>query len=164
MFERYSDAAGLALYGARLEATRTRCEQLGSEHILLGLLHAHGGVAARLLVEAGLRLEMLRQRIAAGSSDVAASVEIPFTDSAKRALDAAVHEADAMASREITTGHLLLGLLHDDETIAFGILRQAGIRLNDARTQVEDAARAGREMRASTAATALADLLNREQA
>lgn len=164
MFERYSHAARLALFGARVEVTVTRCEQVDAEHLLLGLLHADGGVAARLLGDARLLPEMLRPLIAPGTSEVPSSVEVRFAASAKRALEAAMREADAMASREITTGHLLLGLLHDDKTVAFDTLRQAGLRLNDVRAEVEDAARIGPEVGSSTPSQALADLLNREQA
>ena len=146
MFERYSEAARLALFGARLEVSEAGSTAIETEHLLLGLLQARGGIAARLTQAAGMNADSARARLLSReTTPVPTSVEVRFAPAATKALDVAVAEADAMSCAEITTGHLLLGLMRDEHSAASVLLREAGLGLNALRTAVQAEATEGAE-------------------
>lgn len=146
MFDRFSDAARLAMFAARLEVTEAASTEISPEHLLLGLLQAKGGAAARLMHAAGLTADDVRPRLLSrGTMPVATSVEVPFATATKKAMDVAVAEADAMSCTELTTGHLLLGLIRDEHSTVSVLLREAGLALNHLRTSVQAAAAEGAE-------------------
>ncbi|WP_291980601.1 Clp protease N-terminal domain-containing protein [Luteitalea sp.] len=146
MFERYSEAAKLALFGARLEVSESGSAAIETEHLLLGLLQARGGIAARLTQAAGVNADSVRTRVLSGATtSIPTSVEVRFAPAVTKALDVAVAEADAMSCKEITTGHLLLGLVRDEHSTASVLLREAGLGLNALRTAVQAQATEGAE-------------------
>lgn len=146
MFERYSEAAKLALFGARLEVTESGGTAIEAEHLLLGLLQARGGIAARLTQAAGVNADSVRSRVRSGATtSVPTNVEVRFAPAALKVLDVAVAEADAMSCAEITTGHLLLGLMRDEHSAVSVLLREAGLGLNALRTAVQAEATEGAE-------------------
>jgi ATP-dependent Clp protease ATP-binding subunit ClpA len=149
VFERFSEAARLAMFGARLEVTETASDAIEPEHLLLGLLEAKGGIAQALAGAAGMNADGIRPRLlSAASTPLAPSMEVPFAPEAKAALQAAVTEADAMACAEITTGHLLLGLMRDEHQTISVLLHEAGLELNALRSTVQAHAAEGSEAKA----------------
>lgn len=137
MFERYSEAARLALFAARHEASEAASHAIEPAHLLLGLLEVKGGVAATLGGAAGLNADDIRPRLlSAAPTPLRTSVEVPFAPAAKAVLQAAVAEADAMGCTEITTGHLLLGLVRDEDSAVSIVLREASMGLDALRTAV----------------------------
>lgn len=149
MFERYSEAARLALFAARLEASEAASHAIEPKHLLLGLLEAKGGVAEALAGAAGLKAADIRPRLlSAVPTPLPPSIEVPFAPAARAALQAAVAEADAMACAEITTGHLLLGLMRDEYPPISILLQEAGLELNALRSAVQAQATEGPEAKA----------------
>ena len=156
MFERYTEAARRALFFARYAVTRHRGVEIAPEHLLLGLLRAQHAdfdltaveqatSAAAILESAGVDRTMVEGRLTSMGAPIPTSVEVPFTASSKRVLVDAEREANQMSAKPITTGHLLLGLLQAEGTVAFDILYDAGVRLHDARLRVEADVAAGLE-------------------
>lgn len=155
MFERYTEASRRALFFARYAVFRHRAVDIAPEHLLLGLLRTQQYLgdrdveqatsAAAILEAAGVDRAMVEGRLTAMGPPVPTSVEIPFSASSKRVLLDAEREADQMSAKPITTGHLLLGVLQAEGTVAFAILYEAGVRLNDVRTRVEADLAAGLE-------------------
>ena len=146
MFERFSGGARQALFWARYAVYDIGGGSLEPEHLLLGLLRTRGAVSQRLLTAAGLDHDAMRERIRVpGTPRHPQSTELPFGASCKELLTAAVSEADQMSSAELTTGHLLLGLLREEKSMASRILREAGVHLVDVRKEVEVAVGAGPE-------------------
>lgn len=149
MFERFSDAARLAMFAARLEVTEAASDAIAPAHLLLGLLEAHGGVATRLAGEVGVRADEIRPRLLTrATTPLPLHADVPFAATAKAAIDVAGAEADAMACTEITTGHLLLGLMRDESSPVALLLHGAGLGVNAVRSAVEAQAAAGSEARA----------------
>lgn len=139
MFERFSEAARLALFGAHLEVREAGGTAIEPEHVLLGLLQAKGGIAERVLRDAGLDANSVRTKLLPQASAAPSThVEIPFGPTTKTALLVAVAEADAMSSTQITTGHLLLALLRDQHGAPHALLRAAGLDLNALRSVVDE--------------------------
>jgi ATP-dependent Clp protease ATP-binding subunit ClpA len=139
MFERYTERARRVLFFSRYEASQYGSKEIGTEHILLGLLHEGKGLAHRLLIDAGLQPERLREEVSlrfAFHERIPTNVEIPFTGEAKRVLKHAVEEADRLKHNYIGTEHLLLGLLHDPNTVAGSILEAGGLELGAARDAI----------------------------
>ena len=140
MFERYDEAARRTLFFARYEVTHLGGTSINSEHILLGLLRGGHGGARRVLFKQNISPDDLRRevklRIRAQEPKLSRSVEIPFGDDAKRALQYAAEEADRMRSKGIGTEHLLLGLMRDGQSVAGSILAKR-LRLDETRSLVE---------------------------
>ena len=149
MFERYSEAARLAMFGARLAVSETAGDAIAPEHLLLGLLEAQGGIAASLAQTAGLTAVSVGPRLLSRAvTPLPMSVEVRFAPATMKALDVAVAEADAMSCKEITTGHLLLGLVRDEHSNVSILLREVGLGLNALRTAVQASATEGAEAQA----------------
>jgi ATP-dependent Clp protease ATP-binding subunit ClpC len=138
MFERFTDRARRVVVLAQEEARMLGHDYVGTEHLLLGLLHEGSGVAARALLELGLSLAGLRQEIelAAGRSESAPPGHIAFTPQAKRVLELSLREAIQLGHNYIGTEHLLLGLLREGDGVAARVLVQLGADLNRVRQQV----------------------------
>jgi ATP-dependent Clp protease ATP-binding subunit ClpC len=137
MFERYTESARRALFFSRYEASELSRRSIETEHLLLGVLRAGKGVTSRLLTDAKISYEPVRATLQTDAAEkIPASVEIPFSEETKRILDHAVEEADRLRHSYIGTEHLLLGLLHEDQSIAGGILSSYGMRLEAVREQL----------------------------
>ena len=137
MFERYTESARRALFFSRYEASELSRRSIETEHLLLGVLRAGKGVTSRLLTDARISYEPVRATLQTGAGERSpASVEIPFSEETKRILDHTVDEADRLRHSYIGTEHLLLGLLHEDQSIAGGILSSYGLRLEAVREQL----------------------------
>ena len=138
MFERFSDEARRAVVLAQEEARRLNHDYIGTEHILLGLLHEGESVAAKALQALGVTLEAVRQQveeiIGRGKKDP--SGQIPFTPRAKKVLELSLREAIHFHHDYIGTEHILLGLLREGEGVAVQALVRLGVDLNRIRLQV----------------------------
>ena len=140
MFERYTESARRALFFARYEVSQLGARSIETEHLLLGLSRAANSVVARLLEDADLSTESLWREIAtmsAARDPISVSVEIPFSQSTKRALHFAAEEADRLAHAYIGVEHLLLGVLREDDAVTAPILTRHGVKLEGVRTAIE---------------------------
>src|ERR687885_450931 len=138
MFERFTDRARRAVVLAQEEARRLNHNYIGTEHILLGLIHEGEGVAAKALESLGISLEGVRQQVEEiiGQGQQAPSGHIPFTPRAKKVLELSLREALQLGHNYIGTEHILLGLIREGEGVAAQVLVKLGADLNRVRQQV----------------------------
>jgi ATP-dependent Clp protease ATP-binding subunit ClpC len=111
---------------------------IGTEHILLGLIHEGEGVAAKGLEALGISLEAVRSQVEEiiGQGQQAPSGHIPFTPRAKKVLELSLREALQLGHNYIGTEHILLGLIREGEGVAAQVLVKLGADLNRVRQQV----------------------------
>ena len=138
MFERFTDRARRVLVLAQEEARLLNHNFLGTEHILLGLIHEGEGVAAKALESLGISLEAVREEVekTIGPAGTAASGAPPFTPRAKKVLELSLREALQLGHNYIGTEHLLLGLIREGEGVAAQVLVSLGADLSRVRQQV----------------------------
>ena len=138
MFERFSEPARRTLFFARYETTQLGGVAIETEHILLGLLHENKGLLRTIFERAQLTYADVHKEIEArGVNDaVSTSVEIPFSAETKRVLHYTAEEADLLGHTTIGTEHLLLGLLHEQQSVAASILTRHGLTLERARESI----------------------------
>ncbi len=138
MFERFSDRARRVVVLAQEEARMLNHDYIGTEHILLGLMHEGEGVAAKALESLGISLDAVRQQVEViiGQGQQAPSGHIPFTPRAKKVLELADREARALGHNYIDTEHILLGLIREGDGVAAQVLVKLGADLNRVRQQV----------------------------
>jgi ATP-dependent Clp protease ATP-binding subunit ClpC len=138
MFERFTDRARLVVVRAQEEARRLDHDYVGTEHVLLGLVHDGSGVAARVLESLGIGLETVRQRVeeAAGRGGQPSPGSIPFTPRAMGIKDLAEQESSALGHHYVGTEHILLGLIREGDGVAARVLSGLGADLDRAREQV----------------------------
>ena len=138
MFERFTDRARRVVVLAQEEARMLNHNYIGTEHILLGLIHEGEGVAAKALESLGISLEAVRQQVEEiiGQGQQAPSGHIPFTPRAKKVLELSLREALQLGHNYIGTEHILLGLIREGEGVAAQVLVQLGADLNRVRQQV----------------------------
>jgi ATP-dependent Clp protease ATP-binding subunit ClpA len=115
MFERFTDNARRVVVLAQEEARMLGHNHIGSEHLLLGLIHETSGLSARVLAAAGVTLEDARAQVAelAGPQNYPAAGHIPFTRRAKTILEMSLREAFEQHKSYIGTEHIALGLIRD---------------------------------------------------
>ena len=111
---------------------------IGTEHILLGLIHEGEGVAAKALEQLGISLEAVRQQVEEiiGQGQAAPTGHIPFTPRAKKVLELSLREALQLGHNYIGTEHILLGLIREGEGVAAQVLQKLGADLNRVRQTV----------------------------
>jgi ATP-dependent Clp protease ATP-binding subunit ClpC len=124
VFERFTERARQVVVLAQEEARTLKHNYIGTEHILLGLLREEEGVAARVLASFGLTVEAVRGMVVSivGSSEDVTVSQIPFTPRAKKVLELALREAQALRHSYVGTEHILLGLVCETEGVAARIL------------------------------------------
>jgi ATP-dependent Clp protease ATP-binding subunit ClpC len=137
MFERFTDQSRRAVVLAQEEARRLNHDHIGTEHVLAGLLREERGAAAQVLEASGVTLDSVRGQIAAltGHGREPPHGHIPFTTRAKKGFDLALREATRLG-RHIGTGHLLIGLIEQDDCVAVQVLGALGIDLREFRARV----------------------------
>ncbi|MCL2315587.1 MAG: ATP-dependent Clp protease ATP-binding subunit [Actinomycetia bacterium] len=140
MFERFTDRARRVIVLAQDEAKMLNNNYIGTEHILLGLIHEGEGVAAQALESLGLTLESLREQVEelVGKGQTPPTGHIPFTPRAKRVLELSLREALQMNHSYIGTEHVLLGLIREGEGVAAQVLIKMGLDLSRVRGAVMD--------------------------
>jgi ATP-dependent Clp protease ATP-binding subunit ClpC len=138
MFERFTDRARRVVVLAQEEARMLNHNYIGTEHILLGLIHEGEGVAAKALESLGISLEAVRQQVEEiiGQGQQAPSGHIPFTPRAKKVLELSLREALQLGHNYIGTEHILLGLIREGEGVAAQVLMKLGADLPRVRQQV----------------------------
>src|SRR5215831_11575653 len=138
MFERFTDRARGVVVLAQEEARMLNHNYIGTEHILLGLIHEGEGVAAKALESLGISLEAVRQQVEEiiGQGQQAPSGHIPFTPRAKKVLELSLREALQLGHNYIGTEHILLGLIREGDGVAAQVLVKLGADLNRVRQQV----------------------------
>ena len=138
MFERFTDRARRVVVLAQEEARMLNHNYIGTEHILLGLIHEGEGVAAKALESLGISLEGVRAQVEEiiGQGQQAPSGHIPFTPRAKKVLELSLREALQLGHNYIGTEHILLGLIREGEGVAAQVLVKLGADLNRVRQQV----------------------------
>lgn len=138
MFERFTDRARRVVVLAQEEARMLNHNYIGTEHILLGLIHEGEGVASKALESLGISLESVREQVQEiiGQGQQAPSGHIPFTPRAKKVLELSLREALQLGHNYIGTEHILLGLIREGEGVAAQVLVKLGADLNRVRQQV----------------------------
>lgn len=138
MFERFTDRARRVVVLAQEEARTLNHNYIGTEHILLGLIHEGEGVAAKALTELGIALEGVRAGVQEiiGEGQEAPTGHIPFTPRGKRVMELALREALHLGHNYIGTEHLLLALIREGEGVGAQVLTKLGAELNRVRQQV----------------------------
>ncbi|MBD8061781.1 ATP-dependent Clp protease ATP-binding subunit [Oceanitalea stevensii] len=138
MFERFTDRARRVIVLAQEEARMLNHNYIGTEHILLGLIHEGEGVAAKALESLDISLEGVRQQVTEiiGEGQQAPGGHIPFTPRAKKVLELSLREALQLGHNYIGTEHILLGLIREGEGVAAQVLNKLGADLNRVRQQV----------------------------
>ena len=138
MFERFTDRARRVVILAQEEARLLNHNYIGTEHILLGLIHEHEGVAAKALESLDISLESVRAQVEEiiGRGGITPSGHIPFTPRAKKVLELSLRESLQLGHNYIGTEHILLGLLREGEGVAAQVLLKLGADLDRVREQV----------------------------
>jgi ATP-dependent Clp protease ATP-binding subunit ClpC len=139
MFNRFTERARKVIILAKEEARRFNHDYIGTEHILLGLIREGDGVAAAVLQKMGVSLENIRieiEKLVQPGPTTQIIGDIPFTPRAKKALELAAEEARSLGHNYIGTEHLLLGLIREGEGIAYQVLLNLGMDLNNVRNEV----------------------------
>jgi ATP-dependent Clp protease ATP-binding subunit ClpC len=138
VFERFTDRARRVLVLAQEEARLLNHSFIGTEHILLGLIHEGEGVAAKALEQLGISLEAVREKVeeTIGLSGNAPTGSPPFTPRAKKVLELSLREALQLGHNYIGTEHMLLGLVREGEGVAAQVLVSLGADLSRVRQQV----------------------------
>src|ERR1700678_4275577 len=138
MFERFTDRARRVVVLAQEEARMLNHNYIGTEHILLGLIHEGEGVAAKALESLGISLDAVRQQVEEiiGQGQQAPSGHIPFTPRAKKVLELSLREALQLGHNYIGTEHILLGLIREGDGVAARVLVSLGADLAKVRQQV----------------------------
>jgi DNA-binding NarL/FixJ family response regulator len=136
---RFNDKARRVLVLAQEEARMLNHNYIGTEHILLGLLHEGEGVAAKALEESlDISLEAVRQQVEEiiGEGKAAPTGQVPFTPRAKKVLELSLRESLQLGHNYIGTEHILLGLIREGEGVAAQILQRLGADLKRVRQTV----------------------------
>ena len=138
MFERFTDRARRVLVLAQEEARQLNHSFIGTEHLLLGLIHEREGLAARALMALDLSLEAVREKVdeTIGPAGAAPTGSPPFTPRAKKVLEFSLREALQLGHNYISTEHMLLGIVREGEGVAAQVLMSLGADLTRVRQQV----------------------------
>ena len=138
MFERFTDRARRVVVLAQEEAKMLNHNYIGTEHILLGLIHEGEGVAAKALEQLDISLDAVRAQVTdiIGTGQQPPAGHIPFTPRAKKVLELSLREALQLGHSYIGTEHILLGLIREGEGVAAQVLVKLGADLGRVRQEV----------------------------
>ncbi len=138
MFERFTDRARRVVVLAQEEARRLNHDYIGTEHVLLGLIHEGEGVAAKALESLDVSLEAVRSEVEAiiGRGPDIPTGHIPFTPRAKKVLELSLREALQLGHNYIGTEHIVLGLIREGEGVGAQVLTKLGATLGKVREEV----------------------------
>ncbi len=138
MFERFTNQSRRVVVLAQEEARRLGHNYIGTEHLLLGLLHEGKGSAARVLEAMDVTLDSARDQVvtAIGRGQEQSSGHMPFTPRAKKSLELSGREATGLENYYVGTGHLLLGLISQGDNLALQVLGTLGAGLKELRARV----------------------------
>lgn len=139
MFNRFTERARKVVILAKEEAKKFNHNHIGTEHLLLGLIKEGEGVAAAVLQNLGLSLDMIRlevEKLVKAGPSTLISGDIPFTPKAKKVIELAMDEARHLGHNYIGTEHLLLGLIRESEGVASQVLLNLGLDLARVRNEI----------------------------
>ncbi|MCC3292428.1 Clp protease N-terminal domain-containing protein [Arthrobacter sp. zg-Y1110] len=139
MFDRFTHSAKRVVVFAQEEARMLDHNYIGTEHLLLGVLHEGAGTGARTLGNHGVTIEGVRAAIVEmiGRGLIPPSGHIPFTPRARAALEQALKESLALESGSITEDHILLSLLRANGGVACLTLQRMGVPVDEAAAEIE---------------------------
>ncbi|MBM7555117.1 ATP-dependent protease ATP-binding subunit ClpC [Thalassobacillus pellis] len=137
MFGRFTERAQKVLALAQEEAVRLGHNNIGTEHVLLGLVREGEGIAAKALIALGLEAGKIQQEVEQliGRGEKV-SQTIHYTPRAKKVIELSMDEARKLGHSYVGTEHILLGLIREGEGVAARVLNNLGVSLNKARQQV----------------------------
>src|SRR3990170_328494 len=139
MYERFTDRARKVMQLANQEAQRFNHEYIGTEHVLLGLIKEGSGVAANVLRNLDIDLRKIRlevEKLVQSGPDTVITGKLPYTPLAKKVIEYSVEEARALGHNYVGTEHLLLGLIRESEGVAYRVLMNLGVKLEDVREEI----------------------------
>jgi ATP-dependent Clp protease ATP-binding subunit ClpC len=139
MFEKYTEKARRVIFFARYEASQFGSPYIETEHLLLGLIREDKSLTNRFFPKANATIDSIRKDIEGRTlirDKVSTSVDLPFSDESKRALNCAAEESERLSHKHIGTEHILLGLLREEKSVAAEILRERGLRLGMVREEL----------------------------
>jgi ATP-dependent Clp protease ATP-binding subunit ClpA len=138
VFERFTERGRRVMVLAQEEARLLGHNFIGTEHLLLGIIHEGEGVAAQVLERLGISLESVRAKVeeTMGAPATAAGGAPPFTPRAKRVLELSLREALQLGHNYIGTEHILLGIIREGEGVGAHVLVDLGADLPTVRQQV----------------------------
>ena len=138
MFERFTNQSRRVVVLAQEEARMLDHNYIGTEHLLLGLLHEGRGSAARALTAMDVTLSAARDQVVAivGRGQKQPSGHIPFTPRAKKSLELSLRESLQLGDGYIGTGHLMLGVIRQGDNVAIKVLDKLGADLSNLRARV----------------------------
>jgi len=138
MFERYTEIARRAIVSSKHKASHVGSRDIDTEHLLLGLLSTDKGLARRFLGSPWAADSVWRKIEQNGKvgQPIKGPHDLPLSTTGKRALSYAAEEADQLSSKHISTEHLLLGLLREENSFAAEFLHEHGVRLPSARDEL----------------------------
>jgi len=142
MYERFTDRAYKVMQLANQEALRFNHEYIGTQHLLLGLVKEGSGVAAQVMRKFDIDMRKIRleaEKLIRSGPDMVTMGKLPMTPAAKRVIKYAIEESEKLRHDCVDTEHILLGLLRENESVAAQILMNLGLRLDKARTIIENA-------------------------
>lgn len=136
-FDKFTIRARKVLTLSQEEAQHFQHNYIGTEHLLLGLVHEGEGVAAKVLTNLGVQLSDVRKAIEfiIGRGERVITGEIGLTPRAKKVIELAVDEARMLNHHYIGTEHILLGLVREGNGIAAGVLESMGVKLEQVRAE-----------------------------
>jgi hypothetical protein len=132
MFDRFTEKARRVIFFARYEASQFGSPFIETEHFLLGLLREDKGLVERAHLNPELARHEVESRSRIGEK-TSTSVDLPLSDASKRVLAYAVEEATGLSHDVIDTGHLLLGLMREENSMSAIVIRQQGLNSETAR-------------------------------
>lgn len=138
MFGRFTERAQKVLALAQEEAIRLGHNNIGTEHILLGLVREGEGIAAKALYALGLGSDKIQQEVEnlIGRGKDSSQAPPHYTPRAKKVIELSMDEARKLGHSYVGTEHILLGLIREGEGVAARVLNNLGVSLNKARQQV----------------------------
>jgi ATP-dependent Clp protease ATP-binding subunit ClpC len=138
MFERYTETARRVIFAAVYMARRVGSPMIETEHLLLGLLREDKNLARRFLGSPWAAETALKriEKIRPAREKISGSFELPLSSESKRVVAFAAEEADLFLSKSISTEHVLLGLLREEECLAAKTLSEGGVDLTSTREEL----------------------------
>ena len=138
MFERFTDRARRVVVLAQEEARMLNHNYIGTEHILLGLVHEGEGIASKALLSLNVSLDAVRRQVeeVIGRGGSPPGGHIPFTPRAKKVLELSLREALQLGHNYIGTEHILLGVIREGEGVGAQVLTKLGANLERVRQAV----------------------------
>lgn len=137
MFDKYTEKARRVVFFARLEATQFGSPSIESEHLLLGILREDEALINRFL-QSDASVESIRDRIEALSGKrkpLPSDQDLPLSTEAKRVLTYSAEEARELASEQVSTEHIFLGLLRAKSGLAANLLNEHGVKISTVREE-----------------------------